>query len=649
MAAGIASGALVSPRDAGFIATRIFDLIIAVSYFLIPVTLLYFLSREAVQLVFPGAENDRKLCRHVAVCIASFILVCGVSHAYRFTVVFAFNQSVGVAILALCAVISAYTAALLIWKTPRILSIMAKVEIAQKGNTTDLSKAFDLVVELVPDMLSVHDKTTLSFLHSNALCSVYGYSSAALMKRPLSDIVHAEDHPVLEGMLADCVVNRVSAYMFRIVTANGACITVESIPKMGRWKNRDAVFLLTRNVQSRIENFDRAVQVKQEQARVDANKDHAMTLAHDLRTSLSIFELAMGEIKLQPGVDAEAVASANSAVWFMKFIVERTVECCRVLQGEKPKPFLEVVDIREVLKSVVDMLQVYPKSIAVVCKLEVQKSSFLCDREWLESIVASLLCNACDNTMYGSVQVLVTGDTRIMNIEVRDTGVGIPEHDVQRLFCPFSKLGNKLKPEHGLGIGLYNCAWRIRHLGGTYGYRSNDPHGSVFHFSLPFKTIETHKAELGTADDMINSGRQASGLRRPSFSNTLFDNLKVLIVDDAVLIRKLLSLQLAKRGIVHIDEAEDGTEALEMLKTTHYDIALVDNMMPIMNGTECIRKYKDWESVEKRFPPTTFLMMSADVLKSDTDILSNGYVMEFFKKPVPMMRLMTVLRDLVTA
>lgn len=205
----------------------------------------------------------------------------------------------------------------------------------------------------------------------------------------------------------------------------------------------------------------------------------------------------------------------------------------------------------------------------------------------------TLLMNALDNTLSGKVDIIMTSDEEWIHFNVKDTGVGIDEHDRERLFCPFMKFPNKLKPEHGVGIGLFNMAWRVRSLGGTYSMSSNpESSGSIFYFRVPLRKAQYIKLAISTRRDGLSM-------------------LKVLIVDDMTLFCDLFARQLNARGIDQVTRKYDGDAGLSELCTNEYDIAFVDLHMPTLNGDACIRMYRE------RHPRgrTKCALMSADVIQ----------------------------------
>jgi CheY-like chemotaxis protein len=648
--------------------TRYCDLIIAACYLFIPTAILAFIRSARVTLLLAGGERGKRLAYHVAVSIVAFIYACGATHAWRFTLLFGTSHVVAAVLVVICACTSLHTVVLLACNMRSILQIVSSIEISNTGRVSELKHAYDIAEEYICDMLSVHRPEDYSFVHVNEACSAYGYDPEILAKSSLLDLMHPEDRPVIEAgfkNLKDTAIGK--SFIYRMLTGRGAYVYVETTCKAGRWENKDASFLVTRNVQGRLDQFQRDTLVHGDAVRIETNRIHAATLAHDLRTSLSIFDLAAREIR-SGGNTEYALDSAEGAVWFMKFILDRTIESCRVLQGHKPVPELEDIKVHVLLDRVVSKLHTYPRSVDITCDVapEVESYTFVCDDDWLTSILTSFISNAFDNTMYGSVKVSVhNNDNRWMVFEIADTGVGIQGSDLNRLFCPFSKMSNKLKIEHGVGIGLYNCAWRIRLLGGTYGVRANVSGGCTFHFRLPlsngsllrkWRTASTalqpnrysfsdKAAPIPSHMQITRRASEQSDTADPASLEASMASMRVLIVDDVSIYRTLLRKQLERRGIVYPDEAADGVEALEMMKTKRYDVVLMDVMMPRMNGDDCVRRLREWES-ECDIPHTPVILMSADVLTPENDLVASGDVQQFFSKPINIVRLGNALRDI---
>lgn len=627
---------------------RALDFIIALCYFFIPTAILLFVAKSNITLTLKGGARTRRLALYLATSVIVFFYACGAVHMSRFTLLYDTPYMVTAVFLAICACASLHTTAMLAINMRSILLLVNSIEVTSTGKVSELKTAYTIAEEYICDMLSVHRQSDYRFLQVNDACSAYGYEPTTLLLTSLLDLVHPEDRPSIEAgftSLEDDDLGR--AFIYRLLTARGVYIYVESSCKVGRWDEQPASFLVTRNVQTRLDQFRQDTLLHVDAARVETNRIHAATLAHDLRTSLSIFDLCVREIRLGGNIK-DALESADGSLWYMKYILDRTIESCRVLQGHKPVPHLEEVHVRTLIEHVLNMLTTYPRSVSITCdmKPDVDARTVLCDPDWFVSIMTSFISNAFDNTMYGQIRVTARIEKEWMIFEIADTGIGLSTGDLNQLFCPFTKVYSKVKIEHGIGIGLYNCAWRVRLLGGTYGARNNPDGGCTFHFSLPLsqKGLLRKWQPLPTVD-MIMPLAASVPVQQLVEAAPDMSHIKILIVDDVQIFRKLLRKQLERRGVKFIDEAADGVEALSMLKTNVYSVAIMDVMMPLMNGDACARALREWESLH-HFAETPIILMSADVLPADNDILSSGTVQHFCTKPLNIIRLGNTLREI---
>lgn len=184
-----------------------------------------------------------------------------------------------------------------------------------------------------------------------------------------------------------------------------------------------------------------------------------------------------------------------------------------------------------------------------------------------ETIVVFVLFNLIKNALYyfkahPGAKLTLTVDRSV--IRVRDTGPGIPQSMLPRVFEPFQSMGKT----GGTGLGLAYCRRTMHALGGEI--RCDSVAGQYTEFTLSFSPV---------AQTELDAHHQAVWQE----AMTAFTNKRILVVDDIAVERRVLRQKLD--GLpAHMDEAENGLQALHMLRQHHYDLILMDLNMPVLDG-----------------------------------------------------------------
>jgi signal transduction histidine kinase/ActR/RegA family two-component response regulator len=654
------------------------DLIIAICYFIIPFSSYFIIRKEPIKIILNNDyyRQEQFIFFAFVYSVIGFIFSCGLTHLFHFISLFFLDISLFIVLNTLCAFLSLITVLIIIFKGKRIVHLLTKIEITQKGTTSDLKKAFNIAIDWSVDMVSINDYNNLNFLQVNKSCNSFGYTENMLIGVSLFDIVNENDKDIITNIQSNFIniektsrdnstefnnslteeVNRNlsnNEYLFtyRLKTSDNRNIYVESSCQLGKLDDDIVLFIITRNIQKRIEKFDHEILTQNEQIRIETTRNQAMLLAHDFRTPLSIFELGINSIQQQTISESmqNIILTISSALTFMKFVINRIIDSSRVLQGEIPVPKYETINIKELIDNCLLMMQEYPKCVEIKVFYHYDFSSiiFVSDHEWLWSIIINLLTNACDNTMFGSIEIHIKYEQNLNNtnipcvcIEIHDTGSGIDSKDKDKLFYPFVLLSSNRSnkgPKHGLGIGLYNCAWRTRYLNGTYKYESNAGGGSIFIIKIPLnnnsfiKVKSKLKKNMNKFPDIIDE----------------YKNIKILLVEDTKSFRMLFKRQLSNHGFKNIDEADNGLIGLDMLKNIHYDIAFIDFYMPIKNGDECITEYRSYENENGLFPRTKCILVTADNISKTSNLIINNIIDSVVNKPVDIKEIISIIYDLI--
>ena len=186
-------------------------------------------------------------------------------------------------------------------------------------------------------------------------------------------------------------------------------------------------------------------------------------------------------------------------------------------------------------------------------------------------------------------------ERRMLLFTVEDTGIGITEGGRKNLFQPFQQAQ---RMAGGTGLGLYSLSKRIEALGGSNGVsdRSDGKQGSIFWFTFPYRPDEA-----AGLIDMLEATTGNAGTRSPA--SELLHRRSILVVDDSLSILKVTS-RLLKMNDHLVQTAANGFVGLKMLKeaflSKEFDMVLTDLQMPVMDGIEATRRYREFEELSLR-------------------------------------------------
>ena len=255
----------------------------------------------------------------------------------------------------------------------------------------------------------------------------------------------------------------------------------------------------------------------------------------------------------------------------------------------------------------------------------------------LRQVLDNVLDNAIKFTKEGRISMVIDGDyitndQIMLKILIRDTGIGIEEKNLQKIFNNFEQVDSSgTRSVEGTGLGLSVAKNIVELMNGRISAESTLGQGSTFTILIPQKVTDQRRY-LEVPEEVVESKEEIIMFFAP--------DCHVLIVDDNLINRKIVRGMLKNYGF-QIEEAESGYEAIDFVKEQKYDIIFMDHMMPDMDGVETTQILREDCGENGKYP--VVIALTANILEDIREMfLSNGF-QDFVAKPIDRMPLHKVL------
>jgi signal transduction histidine kinase/CheY-like chemotaxis protein len=362
----------------------------------------------------------------------------------------------------------------------------------------------------------------------------------------------------------------------------------------------------------------------------EANQTKSSFLAnmsHELRTPLNAI-IGYSEILQEDAADKEDKAAIEdlhkieSAGRHLLGLINNILDLSKIEAG-KMDVFIEAIDIQALIKDVMSIVPpLVDKSgnvIEVICPAEI--GSFRSDQTKVKQCLLNLLSNADKFTSKGTLTLAIAReDTSVVTFRVSDSGVGMTQEQLGRLFQAFSQAdASTTKRFGGTGLGLAITKHFCTMLGGDVTVESTPGKGSTFTIRLPDQAVAPAAAAAAVPNAVAADGRAT-----------------VLVVDDDVTVRSLLAKTLEKEGYCVIS-ACNGVEALALARQHTPQAITLDVLMPQMDGWGALKELKA-DPALRDIP-----VIIVTVLNERGMAIPLGAA-DFMTKPVDRQRLAAILR-----
>ncbi len=248
----------------------------------------------------------------------------------------------------------------------------------------------------------------------------------------------------------------------------------------------------------------------------------------------------------------------------------------------------------------------------------------------IRQVLTNILTNAVKYTHEGTVWLRVKcrgdGGTVVLLFEVEDTGIGIRQEDLPKLYTEFERIEeDRNRSIEGTGLGMSITLQLLSLMGSRLQVESEYGKGSKFYFELEQKIVDS--TPIGNFESRIRQIAEDYDYR----SKFCAPDARILVVDDNAANRKVFR-HLLKETLVQVTDVESGMECLELVQKNRYDLIFLDHMMPDMDGVETLHRIKELPGCPCRDTPIIVLTANA-VSGAKENYLSEGFD-DFLSKPI---------------
>ena len=369
-------------------------------------------------------------------------------------------------------------------------------------------------------------------------------------------------------------------------------------------------------------------QAEKEKAQASERAKHQFlaNMSHEIRTPMNAIK-GMTDILIRrnPKDDQkEYLNTIKQSSDSLLVIINDILDISKIEAGKvelEQEPF----SINELVNNVHTIMQFKAEEKGLRLLKDIPKEALYVegDATRLRQILINLIGNAIKFTEKGLVTTSIksekVGNKTKVHFTISDTGIGIDEDRKEKIFKSFEQAyGDTSRKFGGTGLGLSISKMLVELQGGTIYVESEKGKGSQFHFTIPFAIAENIDEGLKEEDSTTNVADQLKGIR-------------ILLAEDnqfnAVVAQE--ELEDAIEGVL-VEVAENGLIAVEKLKSSHFDVILMDVQMPTMNGYEATKAIRALDNEKAKTP---IIAMTANVFKEEIDACQQAGMNDFIGKP----------------
>ena len=390
-----------------------------------------------------------------------------------------------------------------------------------------------------------------------------------------------------------------------------------------------------RDAEKAKEEAEKAKEIAQEANR--AKSDFLANMSHEIRTPINAV-LGMDEMILRESTDSKILEYASDikqAGSILLFLINDILDFSKIESGK-----MDIIpvdyDLGILLSDTIDMIRSRAEEKKLQLELNIESNTPVHlhgDEVRLRQIITNILTNAVKYTPEGIITLTVSGKKVSekavqLYVSVKDTGIGIKEEDIGRLYDSFQRVDeSRNRNIEGTGLGLSITMRLLNLMGSRLEVESAYGEGSDFYFYLEQEQLDDEI--LG--EDIQKYCEKVRGEISVSTEQFYAPDAKILVVDDNEMNLKVFSGLLKNHGM-QIDTAMSGKECLARIEQNAYHMIFMDHLMPEMDGVETLRQIRELKT--NRSKDAVIIILTANAVSGAREMFLEEGFDDYLSKPI---------------